>query len=199
MLFPFWHIRRLLARLGVKGAGIVEFWVVLWIVFAVVSLVLVRFWQQAPDWVILVVGFYRVAEIVIELVNVLLFDLRRTGRALRGFLRSVILVLHNYVEILIWFAVFYVVAAGRFYVDPRGLSLETVSGAFYYSMLTMTTLGYGNIFPGVGEWVASALVTAQTLIGVFLALVVLARVVMLLPRPRTIDEDELVDGDDGGK
>ena len=146
-------------------------------------------------FVFTIVGSLRIIEIVIYLINVMLlyeWRAKRLGKgppfALLSYRRSVILILHNYVEILFWFSMFYIIHAARFHTT--GLSLYTVSGAIYHSMLTMTTLGYGDIYPNTGEWPAAIIATAQTLVGVFLAVVVIARIIALIPKPLTIDEDD---------
>jgi len=193
----FWIVRSLFPRVT-RSYVFVEIWVLLWGVAALTSLLTVGWSQAAPGWLTLVltiVGGLRVAEIVIYQIDVVILAEWRAKRtpnrppyAVRSYRRLVILTFHNYIEILVWFAAFYVIEAACFHT--QGLSLETVSGAIYHSMLTMTTLGYGDIYPLTGEFGAAFLVTAQTLIGVFLAVVVLARVIALVPRPLTMDEDE---------
>ncbi len=195
----FWVTRRLFPRL-IQPYTFVEWWVLSWGALALASLLIVSWWHSAPTFLALALSIFgglRVAEIVIYQINVLLLDEWRTKRdpkrppyAVRSYRRLVILTIHNYVETLVWFAAFYVIEAARFHTAPDGLSLTSVGGAFYHSMLTMTTLGYGDIYPLTGEWIAAFLAAAQTLIGVFLAVVVLARVVALVPRPLTMDEDE---------
>lgn len=195
----FWAIRKLLPRVT-RSYAFVELWVLIWGALALASFLTVGWWHPAPRCLVLVVcigGGLRVAEIVIYQINVVLLDEWRTNRvpkrppyAVRSYRRLVILTLHNYVEILVWFAAFYVINAARFHTAHDGLSLVSLSGAFYQSMLTMATLGYGDIYPLTGQWVAAFLVAAETLIGVFLAVVVLARVIALVPKPLTMDEDE---------
>ena len=92
-------------------------------------------------------------------------------------------------EILLWFAMFYIIEAESFH-HTDGLSLQTLSGAIYHSMLTMTTFGYGDIYPLEEQWRAAVLATVQTLVGVFLAVIVVARVIALIPKPLTMDERE---------
>lgn len=196
----FWVIQKLFPRIS-QSYTFVEWWVLFWGAFSITFLLTVGWWHCAPTilvCILTIIGGLRVAEIVIYQINVLLLDEWRTKQnpelppyAVRGYRRLVILTLHNYIEILFWFAAFYVIEGGRFHTADAGLSLSSVSGAFYHSMLTMTTLGYGDIIPLSGEWVAAFLCSAQTLIGVFLAVVVFARVVALVPKPLTMDEDEV--------
>ncbi len=172
----------------------------MWCAIALCLLGVMTWIKTAPGsvpFILTVVGVVRVVEIVVYQVNVVLFHEWRSKRqhqstpyAVRSYRRLVVLTIHNYVEILLWFAMFYVRAARCFHTACDGLSLETMSGAGYHSMLTMTTLGYGDIYPLRGEWVAALLAVAQTMIGVFLSVVVLARVIALIPRPLSMDENE---------
>lgn len=66
--------------------------------------------------------------------------------------------------------------------------MDSVVTSFYYSLFTMSTLGYGDITP-ISSW-AIILVTIQTLLGVFMELMILARFVSLLPKPDTLDDFE---------
>lgn len=61
-------------------------------------------------------------------------------------------------------------------------------GALYYSIVTMTTLGYGDIFPDhdFGRFV----VTIHLAVALFMTVVILARIVSYLPVPNTMDKDE---------
>ena len=193
----FWLVRKLFPRVT-RTYVFVDIWVLFWGVVALISLLTMAYWRTTPrgfTFFIALVGILRVAEIVIYQINVVLLDEWRATQnpngppyAVRSYRRLVILTLHNYVEILLWFAMFYIIEAESFYTS--GLSLQTLSGAIYHSMLTMTTLGYGDIYPLEDQWRAAVLATAQTLIGVFLAVIVVARVIALIPKPLTMDEKE---------
>lgn len=192
----FWLFTRI--RCLRENYVFVEIWVLSWGAAALGSLLAVAVASnRALLFILTIIGGLRVAEIVIYHINVLLFDEWRCKQkpseapyAVRSYRRSVILLIHNYLEILVWFATFYIRAAIGFHSEPDGLSLDTVVGALYHSVVTMTTLGYGDIYPKTGEWVAAFLTVSQTIIGVFLAVVVLARVIGLVPRPLSMDEHE---------
>jgi len=147
----------------------------------------VRWWEI----VILCYGGTRIFEIVVYQANVLLFDQYRARRAgqdygVRGYRRLVLLLLHNYVEILFWFSAFYRNFSCVF--DSRHILLDSVPGSLYFSVVTMATLGYGDITPkGTAGLV---LATTQTLTGVFMAVVMLAKFISLMPKPKTLDELE---------
>jgi hypothetical protein len=133
----------------------------------------------------IVYGAVRVFELVIYNVNVLFVDPAMSAdHALRSFRRSLILGLINYGEVLLWFAAFYHFFAARF--GDRASLVGTIDGSFYYSILTMAT--YGDITPQdtFSRW----LVAIHLCVALFLTLVVLARFVSLLPRPKSKDSSD---------
>jgi hypothetical protein len=87
----------------------------------------------------------------------------------------------NYGEVLLWFAAFYRFSAARF--GDKASLVSTVDGSFYYSILTMATYGDINPQDTISRW----LIALHLAIALFLTLVVLARFVSLLPRPRSKD------------
>jgi len=178
----------------------VEVWVIGWTLLALMSLAMMTKLAVSFSGVLLflsILGGVRVGEILFYQINVLFLDEYRNKKkkdsppyAVRGYRRLVLLTMHNYLEIFIWFAVFYTRTSQCFHVEPDGPLLSSMSGALYHSMVTMTTLGYGNIYPLRGELIACTLAISQTMIGVFLAVVVLARLIALIPKPLSMDEYE---------
>jgi hypothetical protein len=203
----FFHVLRCFSKRFLRCKRIVdsytfvEVYVLVWNIIAFVILIL--FSKHVGllgvlQWILIAIGIIRVVEIVIYQINVTFLDEYRNLKkrvkdpltplyAVRSFRRLVLLTIHNYFEVLVWFAAFYAVAAPYFY-SIRGVNLSDISGALYFSIVTMTTLGYGDIHP-LG-CIGMLLTCAQTMIGVFLAIVVFARVVSLIPRPISMDEFE---------
>ena len=154
---------------------------------------------QSGWWqILLIYGAIRVAETVVYQINVLLLDQYRNLRrrredrstppyAVRGFRRLVVLALHNYLEVILWFAAFYAWMSPSLYSSR--INIRTVQGALYFSISTMTTLGLGDIVP-CHTAVALFTVSAQALIGLFLTVVVFARVLSLIPAPISMDDYE---------
>lgn len=140
---------------------------------------------------LLVWGGVRVLETVVYQVNVLLFDEYRTKKAgrryaVRGFRRTIILLLHNYAEIMLWYAMFYRSFNNSF---TDGMTkLHTALQAIGFSFSAMTTFGYASTHPT--SWLGSALLFSQSTIGVFMAVVILAHFISLLPVPETLEETE---------
>jgi len=138
-------------------------------------------------------GGIRVFEIIVYQAKVVLFDPYRQPRtttttdyAVRSYRRIVVLALHNYFEAVLWFAAAY--CSFHHLFGDKAIVLSTPMGALYYSMVTMTTVGYGEITPASDG--GRALVVAHLFVAVFMTLVILARLIGFLPVPRTLDDTE---------
>jgi hypothetical protein len=171
----------------------VDFWVLGQLTLSVMSLVIspqrvVRGWE----WALLVWGAIRIFEIVVYQVEVLLFGEYRalkSGRkyAVRGYRRLVILAVHNYAEVLVRFAFAYRNFSGSF--SSTKIQLDSLTGSLYFSIVTVSTIGFGVITPidSRGAWI----VMCQIAVGLFMTLMLLARFVGLLGRPKTLDPYEV--------
>jgi hypothetical protein len=175
----------------VRGSAAAEVWVMGHTVLAFGSLVAAVTWPTAAATLALAVyGMVRVFEISVYQTNVLLFDwyrARRRGDTYRvqGLLRMVILLLHNYAEIVAWFATAYVVIGARSVDIPEQRS---VIGALYGSFQTMVSLGPGQIVHH--DSTGMLLVWAQSLVGLLMTILVLARFISMLPSVDSLDARE---------
>jgi len=188
---PFQLIRALFPKTR-ENYGFVDIWVLGNLIFSFLCLTVLSA-PQVRWWEILILCYagVRIFEIVIYQINVLLFDEYRAKKAnrkyaVRAFRRIVLLLLHNYIEVLCWFALLYRNLA--FLFDSKHISLDSLGGSLYFSLVTMSTLGYGDIIPKEGA--ASFLVFMHLSIGILMALLILARFISLLPKPETLDELE---------
>ena len=162
--------------------GFVEIWVIGNLFASIVLLYIssacnIRWWEI----VILIYAGSRIFEIIIYQTIIILF-----GMILRGYERSVTLVIGNALEILIWFAIFY--RNFDYLFISKYIQLNTFFGSIYYSLVTMSTLGYGDIVPK--NYYALYIIIPQTLIGIFIAIIILARFISFLPKPGTFDKCE---------
>ena len=142
-------------------------------------------------------GIYRIYEIFVYQVNVLLFDeyrARKAGReyAVRGYRRIVILLMHNYMEIVCWFGLAYML----FY--RMGLvTLDVTSGppnfvrVFRESLLLMFSFNPDKYQTNTDF--SAFIFSVQAVIGLFMTIMVLARFLSVLPPPATKDEFERVE------
>ncbi|WP_136525367.1 potassium channel family protein [Geomonas ferrireducens] len=176
-----------------KTHGFVDVWVLLNLLFSIITVFLsTRFHESICVKILLIYAWLRVLEIVVYQTNVLFFD--GYGKAntsspyrLRSYRRIVILSLHNYTEIIFWFA-----AAYSYFRNQFGLyasKLGSFIGATYYSLVTMATLGYGDISPDNDY--GRCIVLLHVAVAVFMTILILARLVSYLPMPQTMDEDEI--------
>jgi len=175
-----------------RSYAFVEGWVLGHLLLSIILLIIcstpnLRWWEAiAVGW-----GALRVWEVVIYQINVLLFGeyrARTTGKvyALRGYRRIVILLLHNYVEFIFWFALFYRNMDWAF--ETGRVALNSFFVSLNFSFAKMTTFGYTAITPSL-FW-GNVVVLIQSAIGLFMALLILARFVSMIPKPETLDEFE---------
>jgi len=140
--------------------------------------------------VLILYGAFRCFELTVLHVNQLLFDeyrvlLSKLPVDPLNYRRLVLTILHNYVELLFWFAFFYRHLAREF---TQTSVVSSISGSLYFSVVTMATVGYGDITPT--EWLGRVLVIAQVALGLFLVIAVLARWVSIMrdiQRPDKLD------------
>lgn len=181
-----------------KNHRFVDWWVLSNFILSFLSIFIVGYeYQKCLVWALIFWGSLRIFEILVYQVNVLFFDLFESTQelneyALGGYRRIIILSLHNYFEIVFWFTSFYLYLKA-FFLDPHEV-LKNWAGSLYYSVVTITTLGYGEVTPN-NDW-TRLLVALQTAIGVFMVIVIIARFISFLPKPKTLDNKEQTETDD---
>ncbi|HHW41381.1 MAG TPA: hypothetical protein GXX19_09595 [Syntrophomonadaceae bacterium] len=169
----------------------VDAWVLGHLLASLLAVIYVRFSDANAFWYfILFYSYLRVFEIIVYQVNVLLFDehrasLRGHDYYLRSYRRTVLLLLHNYCEIVFWFAASYLVLAGQF---SFGKFHGSLIGVVYSSFAVMTNMGSGEI--SAKTLAGLYVLWAQSLIGLFMTLISLARFISILPAPRSLEEKE---------
>jgi len=178
----------------VVNAKFVDGWVLGHLVLAFAALVFVAHFPA--HWLALGFVFYgvlRVFEISIYQTNVLLFDEYRTvksgtgGYVLAGYRRVVLLLLHNYFEVIVWLSSTYLFMEADFTrVWPGGSN--TILGGLYSSFITMTTFGNFDLLPKTNR--AALVLLFHSTVGLFMTLLSLARFISLLPVPRSDDATE---------
>ena len=139
---------------------------------------------------LLIYGGLRVFELVVYHANVLLFDQWRAHRAgepyrLRGYLRTLLLLLHNYAELIFWFMAALFAFHARTYLVLDNTSFTSVLRTALLSMVTFSSDGIRAM-----EWCGLVLLTVESVVGVFMTVMVLARVLSLIPTPETQERTE---------
>lgn len=176
------------------SARFVDAWVLGHLCVSVLALAVVA--SDVNRWVsmaFVAYGVARVFEIAVYQTNVLLFDEYRAVKAgieyaLEGYRRIVLLLLHNYAEVIFWLASTYTLFADEF--DHKwGGGTRRALGGLYSSFITMTTFGEFDLLPKTD--LAAILLLFHTSIGLFMTLLSLARFISLIPTPKTKDVLEI--------
>lgn len=164
----------------------VDAWVVMNTTLSIATVFLA--WATfVPLWlkyILIFYGFTRVFEIFIYQLNVIFVHPYRnngTRYYLRGYRRMTILLLHNFAEIIFWFAGTYLVTKMLVGVNP----VTAISQSFI-QMLTYSFDLSDDKLPLLALFVLQA----QAIMGVFMTVLSLARFTSLFPQPETLDERE---------
>jgi len=118
---------------------------------------------------LIVVVIYRTVDAVNYRLCILFVDRYKSEWGLRSLNRSLILLLINYLELIVGFGILYI-HTNSIERNSDGLLVAPLN-ALYFSVVTITTLGYGDYSPitSTGQW----LVMVETLLGfVLVALVI---------------------------
>lgn len=167
----------------------VDIWVAANLFLSIAAAIQVKLWPTSVvSCVVLIYGMSRVFETTVYQINVLLFDEYRAWKnkqkyKLKGPRRLVLLMMHNYVEIIIWYAAIYL-------YWPNLLKWEEwaqpdLSYALYGSFFTMSTFGTSAFAPKTICGIV--LVLSQSVIGLFMTILMIARFIGIFPKPDSHD------------
>lgn len=165
----------------------VDAWVLFNLVFSVVSVFILAYGNIGKifSYVLVVYGLFRVLEIFVYQVNVLLFHpmQNQSTYSIHSHRRMIIALVHNFFEIIFWFAVSYLAFNINFGNELAGLNPFSV---IYFSMLTMVS--YSSTVTEEG-WSLTAIFILhfQAIVGVFMTLISLSRFISLFPKPKEMD------------
>lgn len=187
-----------IVRLILKGRatsyGFVEAYVTFQTLTAFLTFIFASSRYQHPANIVLLVmvvyGILRVFEMVVYQVNVLLFDEYRAFCAgkeykVRSFRRLVLLLLHNYFEVMCWFGVFYTFfyRSGDIRNSENHVEFFTI---FRECLLMM--ISFGPESNEANSTIGVMVLTVHSFVGIFMTVMVLARFLALLPAPQSHDE-----------
>ncbi len=165
----------------------VESWVVLNVLIAFISVMYIH--NETGDkfqlikLILVIYGILRVFEISVTQVNILLFS--NSGGEVRSYKRTIILLFHNYVEIILWFSLSYLYFSNQFNEMDKKSFIEVI----YISFVTMASF-QSTLKPNTG--LGYYLISFQTITGLILTLISLARFIPLLTNPKSMDKNESV-------
>lgn len=169
-----------------RGHGFTDLWVIAHFHFAAIWLYLAgnpMTWQR---WAFAFYGALRVGEILVHQCKVVLLEAGQgDGESRRNHVRTMILSLYGYFEVILWFAGVYR-CTKHWFTKPE--ILATWDGALYHSVMTVSTLGFGDIAPVTLHGGGRLLTALHIVVSLFLNLVVLTRLIANLPVKQHHDE-----------
>jgi hypothetical protein len=175
------HYLKVAGREEARRSAMVEVYIVAWVALLAVGLT-TKFGTDRAC-VIFVLGCVRVFDILQANINMHLFDgvrIQTRTHHVASLLRSTLISVWNYVELIGWFALGYVKFQG---INSDGAAITlTRFDAVYFSAMTQLTVGYGDLKPAT-QLVRSLAVT-QGLLGTMFVIFAIGRFASLLPQVR---------------
>ncbi|OKP82182.1 ion channel [Paenibacillus sp. P32E] len=159
----------------------VDIWVLAHTLLSVLSIIIMRYSSIGViKQILFYYGILRVFEIFIYQLKINLLDNYEENATLRSYRRSILLLIHNFMEIIFWFTASYEFLMNWFDVADRSTSLIQ---AFYMSFVTMTTFGPPNF--NIDNNPAMVIIMIQSVLGLFMTVVSIARFISMLPTPKS--------------
>ena len=96
-----------------------------------------------------------------------------------------LLLLHNYVEMVFWFA-----TAHALLIHDLDLTMDNAGALSLLKETVVVMVAYSSDALRPATTLGYAILTIQSVIGVLLTIIVLARFISILPTPDTMDDNE---------
>jgi hypothetical protein len=146
-----------------------------------------QIWHRAIIWLIIVYGALRVFEIIIYQINMLFFHpFRGENYHIKSARRTLILLLHNYAEIIFWYS-----AIQMGLLILAGQSLQQIWVEYirlnFYCIATLDGSIISNYFGNVPRFIAN-LTFIEVISGLIITIISLARFISLLPPVKQLEE-----------
>jgi len=143
----------------------------LYILFWIILIFICLFFSPFSPLLTVILVSYRVIDIISYQLCVLLIDSQRPSWKLASIRRSFLFSFLNLLEILAAFAILYLTIGNIIENRPDGLRIDSPGRAFYYSLVTMATLGYGEFIPADDN--SRYIVTAELLTEILFILTII--------------------------
>lgn len=167
----------------------VDAWVLGNLIAAILLTLLAYYFGDSTSWLMyLIVGYamLRVFEIIIYQINMLLFDPIRGGKSYKisSPTRTVILLLHNYIEVMFWYAAMIIALQ-----QLNGITLVATYIEYIQSCILCVATFNGDLIQNiVGKLPGlSDIIFLQVITGVIMTLISLARFIGILPSVVSIE------------
>jgi len=175
-----------------RSYGWVDLWVAVRLSIPVLLLIVGAAWDlHWPKLLVLLLGACSILEVLVVQVNLVLLggywaEEEGEKQEVKSVHRLLVNALHNYAEVVAWFALFYRSVQCAF--EPVEQNVLPMVDFVNFSFVTMTSFGYPNLRPI--NTLGFLLTLAQSAIGLMMALIFLAIIVSALPGPTTRDSVE---------
>ena len=123
----------------------------------------------------LVYAIWRVFGILVSVTKHRLLEVK-INKNIYFYKRALILSFINVIEIIFWFSIFY--QKFHYLFKSEYVCLNSFIGSIYFSVVTMTTLGYGDITPITD--IAQIAIVIQSLIGIYFAIVIISSFISVI-------------------
>jgi hypothetical protein len=142
------YLGALLNRNGIVTKAFVDWYVAVWAIG--LATFLITWSVSAPMVRAFAVGSatYRILDILSYQLAIVLVTRHHLAWAPAAVTRTILLSLVNIGEIVTCYAILYLGLGRIIESTPSGTQVTTPIRAFYYSLVTMATLGYGEFIPG---------------------------------------------------
>ncbi|MBA7674955.1 hypothetical protein ES703_83183 [subsurface metagenome] len=171
-------LRRVIIRKERESAFIE--WYVLGRLMVLLIFLIVSWSSPCAKWIVAGLVGWEIIGLILIPLRITLVDRLAEDWKPKSYERSFVLVLVNYFEMVVAFAYFYrhFGLAGYSSGDP----IKTVGEALYFSVVTITTLGYGDIEPVTIR--GRVLASAEPILGIILLVLVLGIFLVELGRQK---------------
>ncbi len=112
-----------------------------------ITLTILLFVWSLPQWVTVLIVSLRLVDILSYHLWIVLIDSQRSNWALASVRRSLLSAFLNFYEITTAYAIIYLSVGNIIQNSPSKTPLHGPVQAFYYSLVTIATLGYGEFVP----------------------------------------------------
>jgi hypothetical protein len=133
---------------------------------------------------LILLSLWRIIEVLSFHLNMLVSRVGRPGgvSTVASYERSFVLVLLNYLEVTLWFATWYSISVRQEVLSPDGPSPLLFS--IFRESLAMMLVNTSGFFKPSSSLLLWAAMCFQSIVGLFLTIVVLARTLTMLPEPK---------------
>jgi|GEM_PF-3493807 len=163
-------------RDGRPAYSFIDIYVLLWVIALTIFLCFANQIAETARLIICVVVVYRILDILSTHFCILLIDSQKSNWAPGSFNRSLLLILLNFYEIVVVYGFLYL-SIGNI-VNTQNEKLITPISAFYFSLVTLTTLGFGDFVPKSDS--SRFIVMLEVFTGIIFLLIVIPSIISRL-------------------